>query len=223
MEQQYDKLGCPATNNIAMPVAPDIRAAWAAPKVRRTSVIAAMLLAALPAGAANDDFHHGSPSALEQIYVLRSVREERVSDPNFCSAARIGFTSFNVADRFSLWSVRPRAADGRIKNAMVREAGHFRACFGPTADPRVANFYGEGQIGGTEFTGSGECKLVHDNFPEAGLRTFGCFLALNQLPAPYIGGFLTTNTIVSRAVLGGETDPPGYVQTSIATIRLWRQ
>ena len=35
-------------------------------------------------------------------------------------------------------------------------------------------------------------------------------------------GSLATNKINSKALIGAETDPPGYVQPSIATIRLWR-
>jgi hypothetical protein len=31
---------------------------------------------------------------------------------------------------------------------------------------------------------------------------------------------VTTNTITSKATFGGHTDPPGYTQASIATIRL---
>jgi hypothetical protein len=45
---------------------------------------------------------------------------------------------------------------------------------------------------------------------------------LRGLLAPYVGGVLTTNTITSKAGFGGETDPPGYTQASIATIRLWK-
>lgn len=40
--------------------------------------------------------------------------------------------------------------------------------------------------------------------------------------APYVGGLLTTNTLTSRAAFGGDSDPPGYTQASIATIRLWK-
>jgi hypothetical protein len=36
------------------------------------------------------------------------------------------------------------------------------------------------------------------------------------------GGFLATSTITSRATVGENTEPPGHVQASIATIRLWR-
>jgi hypothetical protein len=64
--------------------------------------------------------------------------------------------------------------------------------------------------------------LVVD-FPEAGLFPVRCQLVLSGLPAPYIGGLLTTNTVTSGARFGGDTEPPGYTQASIATLRLWRQ
>ena len=60
------------------------------------------------------------------------------------------------------------------------------------------------------------------DFPEAGLFPVRCQLILSGLPAPYVGGLLTTNTMTSRAAFGGDTDPPGYTQASIATIRLWK-
>ena len=39
----------------------------------------------------------------------------------------------------------------------------------------------------------------------------------------YIGGVLTTNTLNSKKLVGQESDPPGYVQPSIATVRLWKK
>ena len=60
------------------------------------------------------------------------------------------------------------------------------------------------------------------NVPEPGLFPVRCQLILSGLPAPFVGGLLTTNTMTSGAPFGGETDPPGYTQASIATIRLWK-
>ena len=66
------------------------------------------------------------------------------------------------------------------------------------------------------------CRALRVDFPQTGLVPVRCQLILNELPAPYVGGLLTTNTITSRAAFGGDTDPPGYTQASIATIRLWK-
>ena len=49
-----------------------------------------------------------------------------------------------------------------------------------------------------------------------------CFLDLH-ISGGYIGGQLTTNTMRSRQLIGVITDPPGYTQNSIATIRLWKR
>jgi hypothetical protein len=40
------------------------------------------------------------------------------------------------------------------------------------------------------------------------------------VPAPFVGGLLTTNT---NGPFGGDTRPPGYTQASIATIPLWSE
>jgi hypothetical protein len=77
-------------------------------------------------------------------------------------------------------------------------------------------------LGAIAFRGRGECLALGIDVPEAGLFPVRCQLLLSDLPAPYVGGLLTTNTITSKAPFGGETDPSGYTQASIATIRLWK-
>ena len=64
---------------------------------------------------------------------------------------------------------------------------------------------------------------VKSDFPEPGIRVVHCFMNLSGFADPCVGGLLTSNTILSRKVLGAESDPPGYVQPSIATIRLWKR
>jgi hypothetical protein len=76
----------------------------------------------------------------------------------------------------------------------------------------------------TEFCkGLGECRLTKTDFPEKGMSAWRCFLDLSNLPSGYVGGQLTTNTMNSRNTLGMESDPGGYTQPSIATIRLWKK
>jgi hypothetical protein len=105
----------------------------------------------------------------------------------------------------------------------VKAIGSIRMCNGPTADPSVFNFYGEGFLGSTPFRGVGECYGGKRDFPERGIGTTSCFLHLSGLPSQYVGGLLTTNTMWSRKGRGIDTDPPGYTEASIATIRLWRK
>jgi hypothetical protein len=105
----------------------------------------------------------------------------------------------------------------------VQTIGRLRACFGSTPDPKLQNFYAEGSLGEITFKGRGECLVYKEDYPEPAIISLRCFLHLFGLPPPYVAGELTTNSIRSRNVLGGVSDPPGYTQPSIATIRLWKQ
>jgi hypothetical protein len=165
-----------------------------------------------------------SAAAPEEIYILRSIREHREPTANWCASAKTGFESFATdAERFfSFWSVRSRPEDGRVVQAKDARVAELRGCFGPTSDPARQNFYAEITLSSMSFRGNGECLAMKVDFPEAGLFPVRCQLVLDGLPAPYVGGLLTTNTITSKAGFGDETNPPGYTQASIATIRLWR-
>ena len=112
--------------------------------------------------------------------------------------------------------------DGRVVQTKDKRAAELRACFGATSEPALQNFYAEIKLGAISFHGNGECRAVKVDFPQAGLFPVRCQLVLSGLPTPYVGGLLTTNTMTSHAAYGGETDPPGYTQASIATIRLWK-
>ena len=105
----------------------------------------------------------------------------------------------------------------------VKIVGSIHACLGPTPNAPILHFYGDILLGGTAFRGIGECHQVKTDFPERGLNVFNCFLDLSGLPDQYGGGLLTTNSMTSLKNLGMETDPRGYTQSSIATIRLWRK
>ena len=166
----------------------------------------------------------GPAAALEDIYILRSIREPREPVADWCSSARTGFEPFpKDAERFfSFWTVGVQPADGKVVQAKDTRAAELRACFGPTSEPARQNFYAEIKLGSISFRGNGECLAVKVDFPEAGLFPVRCQLILSGLPAPYVGGLLTTNTMTSKAAYGGDTDPPGYTQASIATIRLWK-
>jgi len=163
-------------------------------------------------------------SSSEVIYVLRSIREPSAPGADWCASSRTGFEPFATdAERFfSFWSVRSQPEDGRIADAKQVRAAELRGCFGGTPERARQNFYAEIELGGISFRGSGECLALMTDFPEPGLFPVRCQLVLSGLPAPYVGGLLTTNTITSGARFGGESDPPGYTQASIATIRLWK-
>jgi hypothetical protein len=162
-------------------------------------------------------------AAVEEIYVARSVRESRATPTEFCSKARSGVTDSTVEDQYTFRSIAIRTSDGRVFDANVNTIGSVRACFGRTSNPAVFEFYGDILLGRTAMKGFGECQLAKSDFPEQGLSVFRCFLELSNLPSDYIGGQLTTNSMTSRKPLGTDTDPIGFTQSSIATIRLWRK
>jgi hypothetical protein len=160
--------------------------------------------------------------SLEEIYVLRSIRERQATVPSWCAASKTGFEPFATdAERsFSFWSVGTQG--GKVVDAKAARVAELKGCFGATAERPRQHFYAEIKLGALTFQGKGECLALAVDFPEAGLFPVRCQLVLSGLPAPYVGGVLTTNTLTSNAAFGGETEPPGYTQASIATIRLWK-
>lgn len=184
-------------------------------------VVVAMIVSACTAGAAADTRRDD----LEEIYVLRSTRERQAPTATGCAASVTGFEPFPAdAERFfSFWSVRSRPADGRVVDAQRARVAELRGCFGATSERARQNFYADVRLGEIAFRGRGECLALVTAAPEEGLIPVRCQLILTGLPAPFVGGVLTTNTLTSGAPFGGETDPPGYTQASIATIRLWKR
>jgi len=174
---------------------------------------------ASPPGA-NAQAPAGGP--VEEIYVARSLREARDEPTSFCAPSRTGFGEARTEDRYSFWSVEVRGSDARVTDAKVQQVGDLRACFGSLGDG-ASFFYAEGSFGELTFTGRGDCRGSPGLSPEPGISLTRCYMDLSALPAEYVGGRLTTNTIGSRNGIGDVTDPPGYTQPSIATIRLWRR
>lgn len=166
----------------------------------------------------------GSGAALEDIYILRSIREPREPVADWCSSAKTGFEPFaKDAERFfSFWTVEVQPSNGKVVQAKGTRGAELRACFGATSERALQNFYAEITLGALSFHGKGECRAAMVDFPQAGLFPVRCQLILSGLPPPYVGGLLTTNTMTSKSSYGGDTDPAGYTQASIATIRLWK-
>jgi hypothetical protein len=160
--------------------------------------------------------------SVEEIYVVRSFRESREDVTQFCAAERIGFSGATREDTFTFRSVAVSGTSGLMTDADVAKVGTLHACAGPVTSTNVYAFYADGVLNSVSFSGRGECVIAQQDYPEPGLTVARCFLQLGQLPDPYVGGQLTTNTMSSRA-LSGPSDPPGYTQPSIATVRLWKR
>jgi hypothetical protein len=159
----------------------------------------------------------------EEIYVIRSERISRITPTDYCAQSRTGFASIVFEDRYVFHTVSVNAEIGIVTDVSGAKRASAHACFGKTQDPDILNFYAEGELGGLLFEGRGKCTTLRRDFPEPGLNVATCFLHLGRLGDRYAGGLLTTNTLVSRNVTSDKSDPPGYVQPSIATVRLWRK
>lgn len=192
---------------------------------RHASVLLALACLLPPCRASAQQGGTPAPAAasgVEDIYIGRSWRESRQAPSEFCGPGRTGFGPASVEDTYTFRSVETRGSDGLIVNADVAVIGTLRACFGPQPEGS-SFFYAEGTLGDVRFTGRGECRNTRRDYPEPGVSVQRCFMDLGGLPPAYIGGQLTTNTVGTRNALGERTDPPGYTQPSIATIRLWKR
>jgi hypothetical protein len=162
-----------------------------------------------------------APGSKEDIYVVRSFLIARGTPTDFCSQVERGFGKLQSENHYLFKSIAVQTADGRVANTNVRTVGAFHACIGETGDPKVMSVFAQGSLGSVAFTGRGECVTDRQNFPEPGIDSARCHLNLRDLPDRFVGGTLTTNSIGSRQLVGGISDPPGYTQPSIATFRLW--
>jgi hypothetical protein len=188
---------------------------------RRSSTVTALILAMLSSPVAAQTPR--GDAAVEDIVILRSLRLSRVTPTDFCAPSRTGFSEATSEDRYEFKAVATDAASGKVTNVSGARAGTLHACFSPTPESLVVGFYAEGEVGGVSLVGRGQCRTTKRDFPETGISLLTCHLDLTGLPSAYVGGQLTTNTLASRAILGADTDPPGYTQPSVATVRLWKK
>jgi hypothetical protein len=162
-------------------------------------------------------------SPVEELYVLRSVRESRAQPSDTCAASRSKLQEPAWEDQYTFRSIATNADDGRVLNTNVKSVGSIRACFGKTKDPEVLELYGEVSVNGIAAKAFGKCNTAKRDFPEKGVNLFACLFELFDLPPEYVGGQLTTNSLSSSELFGTESKPAGYTQVSIATIRLWKK
>jgi hypothetical protein len=193
----------------------------------RSSPTVLLCLGVLSAASQTDAFQGSrsdstSAGPVEAIYIARSMRESRIAPTAFCAPTKVGFGSATFEDQYTFRSTATRPADGLMIDPDVNTIGRLHACFGSTSDATL-NFYAEGVLGDVPFTGTGDCRAFKQDVPETGITVYRCFLELRDLPTGYVGGVLTTNSVVSRNAIGEKSDPPGYTQPSIATVRLWKR
>ena len=124
---------------------------------------------------------------------------------------------------FTWSSVETRPEDGHLSNPAAKTIGDIKGCLESSATQESSyGAYTEGTIAGVPFKGIGTCQR-QANYPEIGISHVRCFQALSGLPSEYVGGVMLNNGIVSQNESGDVSSPPGYLQSGIATFRLWRK
>jgi len=162
-----------------------------------------------------------SHAQVEEIYVVRSVSESRTAPTEFCAPAKTGLVDPMAEGKYSFRSISINASDGRVLDTNVKPIGSGHGCYGPTVSG-TRKLYAELMIGSKTFIATGDCRQKSD-FPERGINEFHCSGDLSAPDDQYVGGLMITSSISSRKDVGLETDPPGYTQSSIATIRVWKK
>ncbi len=131
----------------------------------------------------SSDYAADQPAAtLEDIYVLRSIREQHEPTDGWCSSAKTGFEPFPKRRRAVLLVLERGGAAWRmvrVTDTKAARVAELRACFGATGERPRQNFYAEIKLGPISFQGSGECLAVKTDFPEAGLFPVRCQLILS--------------------------------------------
>ena len=176
----------------------------------------------MPRSATSSKAAGGLPQGIEDIFVYRTLRIARSAPDAFCAESTTGFKA-SVMDRYALRAVATRASDGKVVDVAAGEVGTMLTCFGKAPGADDVNFYSVGVLAGVAVTGKGKCTTIANDVPEPGITSVRCFQTLSNLSKPYIGGVATSNTVASRELIGDHSDPPGYTQLSIVTIRLWRR
>ena len=153
-----------------------------------------------------------TPSAVEEIYVFRSQSEHtETGESEFCKReAPFPSTTHNF---YSLWSVAADERSGQLIDVRRMRIGELHNCIGDANG--TPQFYTVGTINGISFRGRGDQRAEQQT---PGINSRVNRFLLEALPAPYIAGILSSNTV--------RTSPPdasGYVQSSVGVIRLWRE
>jgi hypothetical protein len=161
--------------------------------------------------------------AAEEIYIFRTTRTRHERGPT-AACASAPFSSANE-DYYELWSIQLRARDSRLIDAHQGDVGGFTACLGQLAAGQPVPMYAMGSVAHVPWTGIGECAPLKSQPPIRTAIAFTCRLDLAGLPSDYAGGFLVSSTLTP--VLGADQPAdahvPGYLSTSVVTVRLWKK
>lgn len=157
-------------------------------------------------------------SGLEEIYVTRTVRTQYIAGATAgCAAAVSGSVS---EQHYEEWSVAVSTANAKVEKTHEKAVGEFMACFSAPIAAGTFALYMRGRIDSVSYTAVGECKFMRATPPAGKLLVLSCYGDLSDLPARYVGGYLTTSSL---APAGGRSAEHvrGYLSTSVITMRFW--
>lgn len=156
-------------------------------------------------------------AAREDIYLFRTHMAERIlGQAPGCAAA--GF-AVRQMDTYDLYSVAVDTDSGLITDAEAAPAPGFTACIGAIDETGGFDMHVTGAVADQDYTSLVRCQIMAGGTPVEGLAVLSCRGMLDGLRAPYSSGVVTSSTL---APAGGGAEIPGYVSTSIVTMRLWR-
>jgi len=190
---------------------------------RMLPVAALLCASAIQAAPSESSFKQEVKAGAEEIFVFRTTRTQRKPGATpACAAAP--FPSV-AEDYYSLWSIELRPSDSRVVKTHQREVGGFAACFSQFTRDSPLQMYAMGTVAKVPWVGFGECILLKSQPPVRTAIALSCSLNLSGLPEAYAGGFLASSTLAPA--LGKDADPtahvPGYLSTSVVTVRLWKK
>jgi hypothetical protein len=165
-------------------------------------------------------FEQEITAGLEEISVTRTIRTQFIQGATpVCSAAPFPAVS---EQHYDTWSLSLRTSDARVVKTHEKQVGRFMACFGSVNPTGAFAMYSTGTAGSLSYTVIGECRFMKSKAPAPKLLVLTCNGDLSGLPAEYVGGYLTTSSL---APSGGKdaVDVPGYLSTSVITMRLWKK
>jgi len=159
-------------------------------------------------------------AGLEEISISRTTRTEFIQGAT-PACAPAPFTAASE-QHYDAWSISLRGSDGRVVKTHEKQIGEFMACFGSITPTGTLPMYAAGTLGSLSYVATGECRFMKSKPPTLKLLVLHCSGDLSGLPADYVGGYLTTSSL---APSGGKeaVDVPGYLSTSIITMRLWKK
>lgn len=150
----------------------------------------------------------------EVVYQFRSQEDAKAADASGCQSAPF---EVNVRLPASLYASEAHPGQPGKVGPGQKRVGTALACVRIVdrtfAEGSRADFWVRFELPEGRFTAVGQCTMVSNAVPRAGVVLASCALKLTEFPAAYAGGFATSASIFNPKGL------PGYNTGSLWTVR----